>query len=57
MVLFADEEMRAWSFWSASGHVKGPHGKGTHPSSWGLGAARARTPRKMVLKGVKMRFI
>ena len=56
MVLF-DEEMRAWSFWSAGGQVKGPHGKGTHPSIWGLGAARARTPRKTVQKRVKMRFI
>ena len=50
--------MRAWSFWSASGQVKGPHGKGTHPSVWGLGAATAaRTPRKTVLKRVEMRFI
>ena len=57
MVLFADEEMRAWSFWSAGGQVKGPHGKGTHPSIWGLGAARAMTPKKTVLKRVKMRFI
>lgn len=54
-MLFAEEEMRAWSFWSAAGQVKGPHGKGTHPSDWGLGAARA--PRKTVLKTVKMRFI
>ena len=37
--------------------MKGPHGKGAHPSIWGLGAARARTPRKTVLKRVKMRFI
>jgi hypothetical protein len=57
-VLFAEEEMRAWSFWSAGGQEKGPHGKGTHPSDWGLGAAReARTPRKTVLKRVKMGFI
>jgi hypothetical protein len=59
-VLFAVEEMRAWSFWSLSGQVKGPHGKGTHgpvPPPWGLGEARARTPRKTVLKRVKMRFI
>ena len=38
--------------------MKGPHGKGTHPSDWGLGAAWATmTPRKTVLKRVEMRFI
>ena len=40
--------------------MKGPHGKGTQPSDWGLGAARAeRKPRKTVLKRVnlKVRFI
>ena len=38
--------------------MKGPHGKGTHPSSWGLGTARAtRAPRKTLLKRVEPSFI
>lgn len=40
--------------------MKGPHGKGTQPSDWGLGAAKAaRTPRNTALKTrrVTMRFI
>ena len=37
--------------------MKGPHGKGTQPSDWGLGAARAaRTPKKTVVKSLRVKM-